>query len=109
MAKMALRTPDDLKRLFSALGDDLTHEEMGLSNIQAIDLAALEAHEGLDGVDSNNLLILGAVAMATAWAAIRGYERNHGSMGHGLAWGTAGFLFPLPVVAYTAFADRRAT
>jgi len=108
MAKLALRTPDDIKRLFSALGDDLEHEAMGLSDIQAIDLATLGATQGLDEFDAKGFMVMAAVAAATAWAAIRGYERNYQSLGHGLAWGTAAFMFPLPTLAYSVIADRRA-
>lgn len=98
MANLQLRTPDDVRRLFSALGDDLTHESGGLS-VSEIDQMSLEA---MEEVDPTGLFLTLLVATLSGFTAIRGYERNNESMGWGLAWAGIGFLFPLPSLAYAA-------
>jgi hypothetical protein len=99
MASMSLRTPDDVRRLFSALGDDLTHEDGALSIAQIDEMALSDFEEPVDG-SSLGLTLL--VAVATGWAAIKGYERNDESMGWGLTWASLGYLFPIPAVIYSA-------
>ena len=101
MADLRLRTPEDVRRLFSALGDDLTHESGGLS-VSQLDQMSLESLETLDEVNMTGLTLSLAVAVATSWVAIKAYERNSGSMPWGLAWGGLGLLFPAPAVLYTA-------
>ena len=102
MAQLTLRTPDDVRRLFSALGDvPLTHESGHLS-VADVDQMALAGDLG-DEVDMAVLGVSLIVAMASGWAAIKGYQRNQGSMGWGLTWAGLGFMFPLPAVAYTAY------
>lgn len=98
MANLKLRTPDDVRRLFSALGDDLTHESGGLS-VSEIDQISLEA---MEEVDPAGLLLTLLVATLSGFIAIRGYERNHESMGWGLTWAGIGFLFPLPSLVYAS-------
>ncbi len=97
MATMRLRTPEDLRRLFSALGDELVHES--IMDVTQIDEMAMEGI--LEDVDWGALYISALVALATGYAAIRGYERNDGSLGWGLGWGALGFLFPVPAAGYT--------
>lgn len=99
MAQYALRTPEDLRRLFSALGDDMEHETGALSVAQ-VDAMALEAAEN-DGAFAALGLTL-VVALAAGWSAIRGYQRNMDSMPWGVTWGVLGFLFPVPAVVYSA-------
>jgi hypothetical protein len=99
MAQLALRTPDDVRRLFSALGDDLTHETGALS-VAEIDELALSGD--LEEINVAGLGITLLVAVATSWVAIKGYERNHHAMGWGVTWGALGFLFPLPAMIYSA-------
>ncbi|MEE8615518.1 MAG: hypothetical protein V3T11_09950 [Roseateles sp.] len=103
MAQFALRTPDDVRRLFSALGDELTHETGALS-VTDIDNMALNGVglDALDEVDATGLGITVLVAMAAGWSAIKAYERNQHQMQWGLAWGVLGGLFPLPAVVYSA-------
>lgn len=104
MANLQLRNADDLKRLFSALGEDLTHESAGLTPAQELDQLALgmASVDELEAVDTQGLLITVLVAAAASWVAINAYERNRSSMGWGVAWGSAGLLFPIPAIAYTA-------
>lgn len=99
MANLKLRTPDDVRRLFSALGDDLTHESGGLS-VSDIDQMSLEV---MEDVDPTGLLLTLLVATLSGFIAIRGYERNNESMGWGLAWAGLGFMFPLPSLVYASF------
>jgi hypothetical protein len=100
MPQLALRTPDDVRRLFSALGDDLTHETGALS---VADIDQLSLSGDLDmGIATEGLGLTVLVAVLTAWVAIQGYERNEQQMGWGLAWGALGFLFPLPSAVYAA-------
>jgi hypothetical protein len=100
MTQLALRTPDDVRRLFSALGDDLTHETGALS---VADIDQLSLSGDLDmGVATEGLGLTLLVAMLTAWVAIKGYERNQHQMGWGLGWGALGFMFPLPSAIYSA-------
>lgn len=103
MADFQLRTPDDVRRLFSALGEDLTHESAGLS-VSQLDQMSLEAAEplSLDEINVTGLSLSLLVAVATSWVAIKGFQRNRGSLGWGLAWGGFGLLFPAPAVVYTA-------
>ena len=96
---LTLRTPDDITRLFSALGDNLTHEDGGygtLSDIDAMTLSATEADSG------RGVALSIAIAVAAGWVGIRGYNRNYQSMGWGLAWAGLGYVFPIPAVIYTA-------
>lgn len=102
---MKLRTPDDVRRLFSALGDDLRHDKYGLS-VAEVDEMALSASLEQTDWPSVGLSIL--VAMTTAWSAIRGYERNAENLLWGMGWGVLGFMFPVPAVAYTAYSEARA-
>jgi hypothetical protein len=102
---MKLRTPDDVRRLFSALGDELTHEAHGLS-VHDVDEAALQGD--LEQIDWGSFGLTTLVAMATGWTAIRGYERHGELLPWGLVWAVLGFLFPVPAVAWTAFQDARA-
>ena len=99
-----LRTPEDMWRLFSALGDTMDHESGGLSIAQVDELALgaeLTEEEGLYGLGLSLL-----VAVAAGWSAIKAYERNNGSMPWGLTWGVTGFLFPVPAAIYSAVAQR---
>ncbi len=98
MANLKLRTPDDVRRLFSALGDDLTHESGGLS-VSEIDQMSLEA---MEEVDPTGLVLTLLVAVLSGFVAIRGYERNGESMGWGLTWAGLGFMFPLPTLLYSS-------
>ncbi len=98
MANLTLRTPDDVRRLFSALGDDLTHESGGLS-VSDIDQMSLEA---MEEVDPTGLALTLVVALLSGFIAIRGYERNSESMGWGLTWAGLGFMFPVPSLLYTS-------
>lgn len=102
---MKLRTPGDVRRLFSALSEDLTHEEYGLS-VADVDELALSGE--LEQTDWPSVGLSLLVSLATGWSAIRGYERNAESLAWGLAWGALGFMFPVPAVAYTAYTEARA-
>jgi hypothetical protein len=95
-----LRTAADVKRLFSALGDELEHESMGDSlSLATVEQDALQAYTP---EDLSSLYISLLVAGATGWAAIKGFQRNAGSVPWGLAWGVLGFMFPVPAVVYSA-------
>lgn len=97
MAKLALRTPDDVKRLFTALADvPLLHENAGMSEVDELGLAETGLFFNTPAMGLSLL-----VALATGWTAIKAYERND-SMPMGLAWAALGFLFPVPAVVYTA-------
>lgn len=98
MANLTLRTPDDVRRLFSALGDDLTHERGALS-VSDVDQMSLEA---MEEVDPTGLILTLAVAVLSGFIAIRGYERNDESMGWGMTWASLGFMFPVPSLIYTS-------
>jgi hypothetical protein len=102
MVQLSLRTPEDVKRLFSALGDvPLTHESGGLSVAQVDELSLSGALEGFGELDTGFVLSL-LVAAAAGYSAIKGYERNQGSLSWGLSWGVLGWAFPLPSVVYAA-------
>lgn len=94
-----LRTPDDVKRLFSALGDEMQHETL---SIAMVDEMALSAAPGMEEGALSALALSVAVAIAAGWSAIQGYQRNAGSMPWGLTWAALGFLFPVPAVVYSA-------
>ena len=95
---LTLRTPDDITRLFTALGDSLTHESGGYGSLSDIDELALSS---LDEADTKGIALSLAIALAAGWVAINGYERNQ-SMGWGLTWAGLGYFFPLSSVIYTA-------
>jgi hypothetical protein len=97
----ALRTPDDIRRLFSALSDDLTHENLSLT---AVDAEALAPPEDDGLLTSLGISLL--IAVAAGWTAVKGYERNMGSVPWGVTWGVTGFLFPVPAIVYTAIQSR---
>lgn len=100
-AKFALRTPDDVRRLFSALGDvPFTHESGGLSVAQLDELALSQA---VEEIDWSSIGVSLAVAAAAAFSAIKSFERNQGSMPWGVGWGLLGWMFPVPSVAYAAY------
>jgi hypothetical protein len=102
MADLRLRTPEDVRRLFSALGDDLDHESGGLS-VSQLDQMSLGGMDALEEVDLTGLGLSLMVAVATSWVAINAFQRNEGSMGWGLTWGGLSLMFPVPAVLYTAF------
>jgi hypothetical protein len=102
MNQLSVRTPDDVKRLFSALGGvALTHESGGLSVAQVDELSLSGSMGGFGELDMGFVLSL-LVAAAAGYSAIRGYERNQGSMPWGLGWGLLGWAFPVPSVVYSA-------
>jgi hypothetical protein len=103
MPTYTLRTPDDLRRLFSALGDALVHESGALS-VAELDQMALAAPE--DEGNFMGLYLSVLVALAAGFSAVRGYQRNAGSMPWALTWGTMGYLFPVPAVVYSAVVQR---
>jgi hypothetical protein len=98
MAALKLRTADDVKRLFSALGDDLTHESGALS-VAEIDQLALA---GTPEIDWTGVGVSILVTLAAGYSAVQGYRRSQGSMGWGLTWAVLGYLFPAPAVVYSA-------
>lgn len=100
---LALRTPDDVKRLFSALGDPLTHESGGFSLASLDETGLNELGEG----DSRALLLNLAVAAAVGWSAINAYERNARSIGWGLTWAGVSYFFPISSVIYTGVRNMR--
>ena len=97
---IALRTPEDVRRLFSALGDDMEHESGNLSLSDMEQLALAQAEE--PGIDWSGVGVTIAVVIAAGWTAIKGYERNNESLPWGLSWGVLGYLFPIPAVIYSA-------
>lgn len=97
-AALKLRTADDVKRLFSALGDDLSHETDALSIADVDQLALSEMPE----VDWTGVGISILVTLAAGYSAVMGYRRNNGSMGWALSWAVLGYLFPTPAVIYSA-------
>jgi hypothetical protein len=101
---LQLRSPDDVKRLFSALGDVPT-PDMGLT-VSDVDTLALYGgtESSLDAIDPNSFLLSILVALTTGWVAIRGYERNR-SMAWGLTWAAFGYLLPLPAIAASYYQD----
>lgn len=98
MAQFALRTPDDVRRLFSALGDQMEHE--AALSVADVDAMALEQVEDDGAFVALTLSVLAAAA--AGWSAVKGYQRNMGSMPWGVTWGVLGFLFPVPAVVYSA-------
>lgn len=93
---LQLRSPDDVKRLFSALsGLEASNEDLTLADVDSL---ALQGSSALSEVDSSSVALSLLVAMATGWVAIRGYERNK-SVSWGLAWAGFGYLWPLPAIA----------
>lgn len=103
MAAYELRNPDDVRRLFSALGDQMEHEAGALS-VAELDQMALQAVEDDGSMFALGLTLL--VAAGAAWSAVRGYQRNDGSVPWGVAWGALGYLFPVPAIVYSAVAQR---
>ena len=98
MATISLRTPDDVKRLFTALGDvPLMHEGGGLSVAQLDEMSLSGAGEEID-MTAVGVSVL--VAVAAGYSAIKGFQRNMGSMPWGVGWGVLGWLFPVPSVVY---------
>ena len=96
-AALKLRTADDVKRLFSALGDDMTHEDaLSISDVDQLALAEMPE------VDWTGVGISLLVTLAAGYSAVMGYRRNNGSMGWGLTWAIMGYLFPTPAVVYSA-------
>ncbi len=101
MATFSLRTPDDVKRLFSALGDvPLTHETGALSVAQLDELALSQSDEPIEWGSVGLSLF---VALAAGFSAIKGFERNNADLQWGLGWGLLGWLFPVPSVVYAAY------
>lgn len=99
-----LRTADDIKRLVSAFGDfsePLAQTDLSLHDVEDLALQP-QATVSLDDIDTSGLLLSTLVAVATGWVAIKGFERNAGSMGWGMTWAALGFLMPLPAVLYAA-------
>jgi hypothetical protein len=98
---LQLRSPDDVKRLFSAIGGGY-----GLSDLTLAEVDTLALHKGADlsEIDVPILALSLAVALVTGWVAIRGFDRNH-SMSWGLAWAGFGFLYPLPAIALSYYSD----
>jgi hypothetical protein len=97
-AALKLRTADDVKRLFSALGDDLSNDSSDLSVHDVDQLALAEMPE----VDWTGVGISLLVTIAAGYSAVQGYRRNNGSMGWALSWAVLGYLFPTPAVLYSA-------
>lgn len=97
---LTLRTPDDITRLFSALGDNLTHEDGGYGTLSDIDEMSLSSLE--EGDSGRGVAVSIAVALAAGWVGICAYNRNRQSMGWGLTWAGLGYFFPIPAVIYTA-------
>jgi hypothetical protein len=102
---LQLRSPDDVKRLFSALGDQLSSGDtaLTLSDVDALALSGTTLGEGEGTSFALSLL----VALSIGWVAIRGYERNNRSIPWGLAWGAFGYLLPIPAVAASYYQDVR--
>ena len=101
---LQLRNADDVKRLFSALGEDPSSLQAALSIYDA-DEASLNAPGALEAIDTTTFMLSLVVAVATGFSAIKGFERNGKSLGWGLTWGVLGFLMPLPVAAYAALKE----
>lgn len=103
---LQLRSPDDVKRLFSALGS-LPRPETDLT-VSDIDTLALHGDtdnlDAFDAIDPNSFMLSLLVAFATGWVAIRGYERNK-SVSWGLAWAAFGYLLPVPAIVASSYQD----
>lgn len=101
---LQLRPAHDALRLFSALADaddfsdQLSLYDIDLAAVQPIDPAAAAAA----GVTALAILLSLSVAAAVGWVAIKGYERNHGSMGWGIVNAVTGYVLPVPAAIYTA-------
>ena len=102
---LQLRNPDDLRRLFSALGEDLARYDATDPSLTDIEIAALQAPTTEFNAAALVLSVL--VGLATGWVAIRGYERSGRSMSKGLLWGTAGLFFPLPTLVLTGIFESQ--
>lgn len=105
---LQLRSPDDVKRLFSALGElapDLS--AVSLSDVDALALSGSGGGGSLDEIDTSSFALSLLVALSIGWVAIRGYERNGRSVPWGLAWGAFGYLLPIPAVAASYYQDVR--
>jgi hypothetical protein len=104
---LQLRPQNDMARLFSALGDDLTYEaSTSLTQFEENVLAADASDaSGLSPAFALGLLASAAIAFMASWSAIRGYERNGEELLPGLLWGFAGFLFPIPTAIVTAIKE----
>lgn len=103
---LQLRSPEDVKRLFSALGS--LPPDPAQESLADIDALSLQPVGALDGVETNSLALSLLVALATGWVAIRAYERSR-SLGVGLAWASFGYLLPLPAIAASYYSDIRST
>lgn len=101
---LQLRSPDDLRRLFSALGDGLERYDADL-NLTDIEIAALQAPTG--EFNAAGLVISLVIALTTGWVAIRGYERSGRSVSRGLLWGTAGLFLPVPTLIVTGILESQ--
>jgi hypothetical protein len=98
MAQIKLRSPEDVKRLFSALGDDMSPYASDLS-VHDVDQVTLSEIPDIDWTGVGVSLL---VVAAASYSAVQGYRRNNGSTGWGVAWGLLGFLWPTPAVVYSA-------
>lgn len=109
MSALQLRAPDDFRRLLSALSPVPFEDPAVDLSLYDIDERALmqrsEPALSLDNIDGSALALSVLVAMATAWVAVRAYERHGESMTWALAWGAFGYLLPLPAVAASYYLD----
>jgi hypothetical protein len=103
---LQLRSPDDVKRLFSALGE-LPSPQVDLSVSDVDQLALLGGGNPLDDIDPGSFALSLLVALSIGWVAVRAYERNGKSMGWALTWALFGYLSPLPTLGFSYYRDVR--
>ena len=103
---LQLRSPDDVRRLFSALGE-LPAPQVDLSVSDVDQLALAGRSNPLDDIDGGSFFLSLLVALSVGWVAIRGYERNGRSVGWALTWAAFGYLLPLPAIGLSYYRDVR--
>jgi len=101
---LQLRSPDDVKRLFSALGE-MPASQADLSVSDVDQLALLDGGSPLDDIDGGSFFVSLLVALSVGWVAVRAYERNNRSVGWALTWAAFGYLLPLPAIGLSYYRD----
>jgi len=103
---LQLRSPDDVKRLFSALGElPAPHVDLSVSDVDQLALMGGPGLSALDDIDGNSFALSVLVALSVGWVAVRAYERNGKSVSWALSWAVFGYLLPLPAIGLSYYRD----